>query len=182
MHDVIKNQYYEWLSGIVCENRFAKGVSYQKLLTHLHNTKFKHLIPRDRNRAEDGIDLRYRFAMDQGYEDDYKIVLADLNGRCSVLEMLVALAIRCEETIMDDPRYGNRTGQWFWGMIVNLGLGGVTDDNYDMNYVNDVIIRFLNRDYEPDGKGGLFTVRNCNEDLRDIEIWSQLCWYLDSFL
>ena len=182
MHDVIKNQYYEWLSGIVCNNRFAKSVSYRKLLMHLHNTKFKHLMPRDRNRAEDGIDLRYRFAMDQGYEDEYEIVLADLNGRCSVLEMLVALALRCEETIMDDPSYGNRTGQWFWGMIVNLGLGGITDDNYDKGYVTDVITRFLNREYDPDGRGGLFTVSNRSEDLRDVEIWSQLCWYLDSFL
>jgi len=177
----IKNEYYEWLSDIVCENRFSKNVSYTKLLMHLHNTKFKYLIPRDRNRAERGINLRYNFAIDQGYEDNYEIVLADLNGRCSVLEMLVALAMQCEE-LMDDPRYGDRTGQWFWGMITNLGLGGIRDDNYDKDYVTDVITKFLNRDYEPDGKGGLFTIRNCDEDLRDVEIWTQLCWYLDSFL
>lgn len=148
---------------------------------HLHNTKFKHIIPKDRNRAEWGINLRYNFAIDQGYEDDYEIVLSYLNGRCSVLEMLVALAMQCEER-MDDPRYGDRTGQWFWGMITNLGLGGIRDENYDKGYVTDVITRFLNREYDPDGKGGLFTIKNCEADLRDVDIWSQLCWYMDSFL
>ena len=46
--------------------------------------------------------------------------------------------------------------------------------------VEDVIERFLDREYGPDGKGGLFTVRHCEYDLRDVEIWYQLCWYLDS--
>lgn len=45
------------------------------------------------------------------------------NRPCSVLEMIIALAIRLEEHIMDDPDIGNRTGQWFWDMIVSLGLG-----------------------------------------------------------
>jgi hypothetical protein len=103
-----------------------------------------------------------------------------LDGPCSVLEMMIALAIRCEETIMDDPDIGDRTRQWFWGMIINLGLGGMTDANFDPDFVDDSVLRFLNRDYEPDGRGGLFTIRNCHRDLRDVEIWYQLCWYLDS--
>lgn len=180
MRDEIKNEYYEWLSDIVCGERFSKNISYRKLLMQLHNTKFKHILPRDRNRADDGIDLRYRFAMNRDY--GYEIVLNDLNGRCSVLEMLVALSIRCEETIMDDPDYGDRTGQWFWGMINNLGLGHMSDDKFDKDYVNDAVTKFMSREYSPDGKGGLFTIRNCETDLRDVEIWSQLCWYLDSFL
>ncbi len=182
MRDIIKNQYYEWLSGMVCKGRTTNGISYQKLLMHLHTIKFKYLIPRDKNRAEDGISLRYRFAKTQGYENDYEIVLSSLNGRCSVLEMMVALAVRCEIDIMDDPRYGDRTGQWFWGMVVSLGLGGLTDDNYDKGYVNDVITKFLNREYDSNGKGGLFTVNNDSIDMRDLEIWNQLCRYLDSFL
>jgi hypothetical protein len=103
-----------------------------------------------------------------------------LSGPCSVLEMLIALAIRCEETIMDDASMGNRTGQWFWGMINNLGLGGMTDDIVDVGVVDSVIERFLARDYEPNGEGGLFTIRRCSEDLRTVEIWVQLLWYLDT--
>ena len=38
------------------------------------------------------------------------------------------------------------------------------------------------REYAPDGRGGLFTIRNCEEDLRKVEIWYQLCWYLDTII
>ena len=96
--------------------------------------------------------------------------------------MMTALAIRCEENIMDDTRYGDRTTQWFWGMINNLGLGSMWGDNYDKVYVDQVLQTFLNRDYAPNGKGGLFTIRNCDRDLRDVEIWYQLNWYLNSIL
>lgn len=81
---------------------------------------------------------------------------------------------------MDDPSYGDRSLQWFWGMIVSLGLGSMTDDLYDDDYVTYVLDRFMDRKYEPNGKGGLFTIRDCDRDLRTVEIWYQLCWYLDS--
>ena len=143
----------------------------------LHNTEFRWTISRDKNRAYDGIDLRNRFSLQLGYELD----LADyIKGPCSVLEMMIALSLRCEETIMDNTSYGDRTTQWFWGMINNLGLGDMVDSRFDKEYVNDIIQRFLDRDYEPDGKGGLFTIRVCDYDLRDVEIWCQLLWYLDS--
>ena len=80
---------------------------------------------------------------------------------------------------MDNPAVGDRTGQWFWGMITNLGLGSMTDYNYNRVYVEDVVARFIDNDYEPNGRGGLFTIKNCDCDLRDVEIWKQLCWYLD---
>jgi hypothetical protein len=135
----------------------------------------------DGNRAEDGIDLRYRFGYEQGYDSPMIATLLD-DRPCSVLEMLIALAIRCEEHIMDDPDIGNRTGQWFWNMIINLGLGFMDDTKFDENYVKDVISRFLYRKYKRNGEGGLFTVEHCKNDLRTVEIWYQMCWYLDEVL
>lgn len=175
----IINEYFEFMVGIVCRNRFPEHISYRKLLTHLHKTRFRYSIIQDKNRAEEGIDLRWRFALAQGYEDIYEDALT---GPCSVLEMMVALALRCEENFMDDPRYGDRTAQWFWEMVVNLGLGPMRDDNFDRLYVIDTLERFLDRDYEPDGRGGLFTIRNCDRDVRTMEIWHQLCYYLDNFV
>ena len=96
--------------------------------------------------------------------------------------MMTALAVRCEEHIMTDPDVGNRTGQWFWQMITNLGLVDMTDSKFDRKYVDLVIQRFLDRTYEPDGKGGLFTIEHCPYDLRTVEIWYQLCWYLDKLI
>jgi hypothetical protein len=65
-------------------------------------------------------------------------------------------------------------------MIVNLGLGGMTDSNFDEDVAEDIIVKFLNREYESDGRGGLFTIKNCGQDVRRMLIWDQLCHYLDT--
>ena len=175
----INADYFEWLYEGMCGDRYSKNVSYRKLLERLHNINFRYTIPNDRNRANDGKNLRYSFAVAEGCEDNPEMITEYLEGPCSVFEMMVALAQRCE-SVMDDPKIGDRTSQWFWGMIANLGLNGMTDNRYDEQYVNDVIDHFLDREYKSNGKGGLFTIRNCEYDLRDVEIWYQLCWYLDT--
>lgn len=173
--DRINNEYFEWLCELIAIGRFSKRVSYRKLLVHLHNIEFTWFIPHDDNRADDGIQLRRRYALVQ---NDMSLTRY-IKGPCSVLEMMVALAIRCED-FMEDTLLGNRSGQWFWGMVNNLGLSPMTDSEFDRDYIDDVIARFLNREYEPNGKGGLFTVRNYGRDMRTVEIWCQLTWYLDS--
>lgn len=82
---------------------------------------------------------------------------------------------------MDDPSIGNRTSQWFWRMITNLGLGHMNDDVYSKKEVSYILKRFLDREYERDGRGGLFRIRNA-DDLRNVEIWTQLLWYLDTII
>lgn len=175
----ISDEYFEWLFDLVCSGRFSRRISYRNLLTQLHDTEFRYSISKDRNRAEDGKELRHQFALIHD-EDLYDTIADALDGPCSVLEMMIALAIRCEEGIMDDPLVGDRTGQWFWGMVNNLGLGSMADSRYDEKYVDEVIERFLNREYERNGRGGLFIIKNCKYDLRDVEIWYQMCWYLDT--
>lgn len=175
--DYINDDYFEWLCELIDAKRFSKSVSYRKLLIHLHDIEFIWFIPKDENRASDGINLRRRYAFHHDMDDD---ITEYIDGPCSVFEMMVALAVRCEEGIMDDELAGDRTGQWFWGMIRNLGLSSMTDSKFNKNRVDDIVMRFLNRDYEPDGRGGLFTVKNYDRDLRTVEIWWQLNWYLDS--
>ena len=177
----LNKEYFEWMYQLVYNEKYPKRLSYRKLLTHLHDIEFTYIIGMDGNRAEDGIDLRYRF----GYERQYEapVIATYLDDRpCSILEMLTALAIRCEEHIMDDPDIGNRTGQWFWSMISNLGLDFMSDTKFDKRYLDGVISKFLNREYKRNGEGGLFTVNNCKHDLRTAEIWYQMCWYLDDII
>lgn len=171
----IRDLYFEWLISLINNKRKC---NFRKLLTRLHQTTFKCKLRRDLNRCEDGVDLRYRYSLEHEPEDFD--ILNEFLGRCSILEMMVGLAVRCEEQIMDDPKYGNRTGQWFWEMVVSLGLGYMSDDRYDKNIVDEILDIFMKREYEPNGKGGLFTIEN--GDLRDVEIWYQMCWYLDSLI
>ena len=175
------NAYFEWMCQLVYDRGYCKRLSYRKLLARLHDTAFAYSVPMDGNRMDDGIDLRYRFGRENGYRDAMIAAYLD-DSPCSVLEMMTALAVRCEEHIMTDPDVGNRTGQWFWQMITNLGLGDMTDSKFDRKYVDLVIQRFLDRTYEPDGTGGLFTIEHCPYDLRTVEIWYQLCWYLDKLI
>ena len=175
------NNYFEFLAGVVSDDRFGKNVTYRRLLMHLHTIEFRWTIKDDSNRANDGVSMRWRFAQETGRERYYEEISECLAGPCTVLEMLVALAVKCEENIMDDPNYGNRTGQWFWKMITNLGLSTMYNNKFDKKIVNIVIEKFLDREDEPNGQGGLFVIRNCRKDLREVPIWQQLCWYLDNF-
>ena len=173
--DELIDQYFNWMYQLVVDDRYSTK-SYRKLLSRLHDTEFTYTIPMDGNRAEDGVDLRYRFGREQNYCDS--MIASFLDDRpCSVLEMMVALSIRCEEHLMDNPDIGDRTGQWFWNMIVSLGLGYMNDSRFDRYRVDQVLERFLQRGYERNGDGGLFIVNN-GRDMRSTEIWYQMNYYL----
>lgn len=171
----IKNKYFDYLVDIV--DPVGKKTPYKKMLSALHKTVFE-CLPFDSDRESDGMEMRKRF-----YDDTIGVTKSDmryLNEPCSVLEMMVALALRCEETIMDDPKYGNRTKQWFWEMIKSLGLKNANDRLFDEGTFNRIMEQFLHRQYSRDGKGGLFMIKDCRDDLTDYDIFTQLCWYINS--
>ena len=164
--------------SLVCDGRFHESISYRQLLSFLHEVEFTYFVPYDENRAADGVALRYRFCLIHECLEMERY----LTGPCSVLEMIVALAILCEERLMVNPTMGDRTAQWFWEMITNMGLSAMHDTQYNEWLVNDVVGRFLNREYEPDGRGGLFRVKGWDRDMRTAEIWHQLMAYINSMV
>lgn len=180
VNNEIKSLYFDWLCKIINDGIGSRNtLDYTKLLSYLYDTTFYYLIEMDSNRAGDGIYLRCRFASEHNI-DNWTLYFK--GEECSVLEMMVALAVRMEDSIMYDSDIGNRTPKWFWMMIKNLGLIHSNDYSFDYEYVKNVINNFLNRNYDSDGSGGLFTIKNYDKDLRDIEIWYQMqayCMYLD---
>lgn len=177
VEDRINSDYFEWMYDLVCAEQFAESISYRRLLTFLHDVEFVYFVPYDENRAAEGIGLRYRYCL----LHDCRELEWCLDGPCSVLEMMIALAMCCEN-IMDDLSMGDRTSQWFWNMITNMGLGGMYDHNFDEQLVTDVVDRFLRREYEPDGRGGLFRVKDWDRDMRTAEIWHQLMAYINNMV
>lgn len=173
----LNSLYFRWMCRLVCKGRFQGPMPYHKLLMHLYGKGFYPALTMDENRADDGTDLRYRFGYEKGYDASVITLLDD--RPCSMLEMMVALALRCEEGIMCDPDYGDRTGEWFWYMIDSLELTAMRDERFDPDYVDDILIRFNTRAYRKDGRGGLFYIPNTPKDMRNAEIWYQMCWYLD---
>lgn len=172
----LNNRYFNWLCSII-SNRYVDSESYQKLMKKLHSMDFTYTIPGDSNRETDGIDLRYRFSQEQNYIQPMCAVFLD-DRPCSVLEMLVALSARCEEQIMCESDMEDRTGKWFWLMISNLGLDSMNDICYEDKTVEKTIKKMLNREFKRNGSGGLFRTANPDRDMRSVEIWEQMCWYL----
>ena len=174
---MIREEYYKWLCRFIFT---SPRRNYKLLIKYLYGVEFTYFIPFDENRYEDGIDLRRRFAVESGYVQDH---LCNIMGDdpCSMLEMMIALSIRCED-IMEDVEIGDRTSQWFWTMIDNAGFNSLTDIDFDSREAEYIANRILNREYGPCGEGGLFYIEhNCHEDLRTTELWYQLCWYLNSY-
>ena len=168
-----KKRYFHWLCDFT-----GDWASYKLLLRRLHDTPFLYILDRDENRAKDGMDLRYRFVCKNNIDKSEIERYFKDTEHCSILEMMIALAIRCEEHIMANSDLGDRTGRWFWAMIANLGLGLQMDTNYCPRKIDDILQDFINREYAPNGEGGLFTVHNSRFDLRSVEIWYQAMWYL----
>lgn len=164
------SDYFEWL----CEFAYQPNifpVSYKKLFKKLFSTEFIHQSI-DINRALDGVYLRYRYSDTEGINEMEAEKEFDIFP-CTVLEALIALALRCEDDIMGDTAYGDRTGQWFWEMLSSIGLSKYNDDNYDEEEVDRLIDMFLYRNYGPNGEGCAFRSSD-GEDMRNIDLWYQM--------
>lgn len=178
--------YFGWMCWTI-EDRSRSPKTYKKLLRRLHEIPFRYSLDMDGNRETDGIELRYRFGDEGGYED-YLVANYLDDKPCSMLEMMTALCIRCEESIMDGypldrlPSIDTFSEFLFGVMLDNLGISNMDDRNFDIDIVDEAVERFLERDYEPNGNGGLFALKRPRRDMRGVEIWYQMCWYLDEIL
>lgn len=178
----LAQSYSDWLYEIALgnKNRSFRNCSYYRLIAYLFNRDYIPSMEMDENRAIDGIDLRYEFA-DVNHIPYAKIEYEFAECECSVLEMMLALAIKMEQHIMVDSDYGDRTGQWFWEMIVSLGLSGMNDSQFDEKKADLIFDRFDNREFSYNGKGSLFTLETPNTDMRDLDIWYQMqLWLMEN--
>jgi len=159
---------------------------YSNVLHLLHSINFQYIRPLDENRLKDGINLRYHFSC--GCKIPYNIVYANFNNNtCSMLEMMASLAKRCEDDIMSDYKYGDRTSEWFYMMFCNLGLDKYDNDRWNCYFseaeITDILYRFMDIGYNSDGSNGnLFITNNPNIDLRNMQIWDQMCLCMNQIL
>lgn len=161
--------YYRWLVDLLNDDYLR--TNYQKLLWHLYVTEFFWELEYDENRAAGGLNLRRLYGKEIGYPN-YSLPM-----KCSVLEMMIALARKTDSDIMYDPSIGDRTRSWFWVMLQNLGLDIYDDFSYDELAVNKILDVFMHHRYAPDGEGGMFPCRGIETDLRSTDIWWQLNQY-----
>lgn len=170
----IKQAYFDWLYRQI-ECREASGL--EDFLYEIHTHPFVCRIPNDDNRAEDGLVLRNTFIDKQ----DFDVPDDALPGPCTILEMLIALAKRMD-FILFDPAKGWRISNWFWLFINNLKLqkyNSTDEDAERKQKFNKIVLKkFVAREYQADGRGGLFPLNSPRCDQREVEIWYQMMDYI----
>lgn len=175
----LRNEYFKWLCACICHDDYDTA-TYGRLLSYLFSVDYEPRYVMDENRAHDGIGLRYRFAQELNWT--YEDVYAEFEQKqCSMLEMMVALSLRFDDEFLYAPMYGHRADQWFWMMISNMGLIYMGDESFDRVTVSSIIKRFLNGSYSRNGEGGLF-ILNGEENINELDIWSQACRFADQML
>lgn len=167
MREPIEAEYFNWLCAKVLT---TSGTSYHDLLRILYQTEFSWEVQGDKNRADDGCELRYEFLNASGWDPDPHW----FDEPCSVLEMLIAFANRAAFQT-DMPPQG-----WFWEFLENLDLAEHRHVSArDIPRIQEILLIFVSRTYDSSGYGGMFPLRKPQKDQREVEIWYQFCEYLE---
>jgi len=168
-----ESRYFDFLCAIV-----GRSHEYSILLDELHGIEFYSLIPNDDNRCEDGKHLRQLFIDEVGPTGSSSLP----HNHCTVLEMLIGLSFRLEfETAQS--RWEKKPSEWFWILIDNLGISEWDNECFDehrdeWSVLDEQVGRMLARDYEANGNGGLFPLKETKRDQRRVEIWYQMSEYI----
>lgn len=165
--DAVKN-YLRWL----CDDVGLDYNNYSNLVSTMLTYVFNDTVDNDINRTWDAIANREDFE----HEYDVEVDIGD-NDSAGILEVLVVLSRRAAD-IMYDANNEDQTEYYFDIMMRNLGLYKYDNDHYDHHKVSNILHIFNNRMYDRYGHGSIFVVNNPPGDMKDVEIWSQLNWYL----
>ena len=181
----LKDDYFSWLIRLVSK----RDRRYEKLGQELHKKKFRWFVHNDENRCADGLALRDRFVELEGLDESHLEVEYFLKGDCTVLEMLIGLAMRMNDLMYDlDDTQKDKTPIFFWHLLKNLtldrfddghGLRGEFDPAVEAE-IDEILEILMDRTYGVDGLGGLFPLKKRNrKDQSVTEIWYQMMAWLD---
>ena len=166
-------KYLDWLYFEILNGPDSLFKAYNSLFKTLLGIDYVVVHPMDKNRFKDGLELR------EDYCRDNCVYLSDISDNCTVFDAFVALAYRMEKDIMAPMAGKFDCFRWFWGFIEALELDDFDENGYDEGWICSIIDRFLYRKYDKNGKnGGIFPLHFCNEDAREMELWSQMNEFL----
>ena len=164
MYEQELDGYFFWLVDKISNGEV--GHDRMAMLKQLYFWPCYYSIPNDGHRYEEAMNLRERYTYETGNICCYE-------GTCNVLELLVSLAKMVSEDVLGTFYHKNRTYEWFWMMIENLGLEYVDD-----GLRREIVRKWVERDFDFDGYGSPFPLKNPPEDQRNVEIWKQICNYI----
>jgi len=171
------NEYFLWLCDLI-----SPSDRYRNLLYILYSIPFYWSILWDDDRNTDGLRLRDIYLENTPVNNNVTFPFRE----STVLEVIISIAIYIEDQVMHDPLYGDRTSEWFWMMIGNLGLTGriknFSDPNWDEEtdpkWVSDIVDIWLSRHYDTNGFGGLFPLKKVSQNQQKVSLFYQMHAFL----
>lgn len=165
----------DYLQYLLWRGNLERLTRYGRLFEILHHMEFRYIIERDENRDADGADLRdgYDVPNDYSVEEDE----AFMAHWTSVLEVLLALAIRVDDEYIGDPSE-EHPEKFFMEMIKNLGLDIFKGNRYREDDVHRIVDKWLDRGFARNGVGSPFPLHHSRRDQRRLEMWDQMQAYI----
>ena len=173
------------------------GENHRKLCVELFKNRFfitRSAPKRDIDREKDGLELRKEWSyethkLDNIIWDEYPGDNFDYEMQpipCTMLEMIIGISKRMSEQLMDKDGE-DKTAQYFWEIIGNLGLDCLDDDNFGWETglapknIGKTCEILCKRQYNPDGTGGgMFPMPGLlGINQKKMEIWYQMQEYIN---
>ena len=176
----MEQEYFDFLLSFLDESdeELPSIFDNYHLLGKLHHTEFRYSAMMDRNRDMDGREWRNRYGGE--------LSPAFLKRPASVLEVLLGLADRMAFELDDEEGLD----PYFWEMLNNLGIA-YSDYDFELDEsldrkVNKTLSRWMSRQYDSHGRGGIFPLESVPEFYRSdefqnqnrLELWYQMQLYL----
>lgn len=170
----IQEAYFYWLYEQVFDPQPDDRENYFTVCGIMHQVIFRDMVPHDSNRIAEAAGLRngfVKFAGSVGPVEQAEL----MSPNASVFEVLVALTDRAQFIVP----LGRKT--WFRVFIEKLELYKWNDlycGRRSTFPIERAIHIFNNREYQPNGLGGIFPLRYPKEDQRGVELWYQMGAYM----
>lgn len=176
-------EYYRWLISLIDPpaNVDSDIRRHGILLFALwrHEFFWMDIYDHEEDRANDGKQLRERFMME--FDAPPSIVP---QGPCNVLEMLIAFAIRIDNTV-HDWQIGSHPWDWVEMFITNLGLTDLTDDDIrprDNGFITAKLEYWMAHDIGTRGERGLFRFKRPVLMINNMTNWDMMQKWVAEYL
>ena len=101
-----------------------------------------------------------------GYKED--------DPEVSIGEVLIAMCVKMAYNVMGDAD----PGLYFWEFLDNLGLLNYPNKKFDKFEVDQIVKKWLKKDFKKNGIGSPFPIPNTSFDLRTFDMWRHCNLYI----
>lgn len=147
----------------------VNGYGYEDMLRVLYSYPFEIIVETDANLLPNVFALRDEYGYKpKPYEKDM----------ANCFEIFISLASKFD-WLLSDLKNPDRTEEWFWMMMKNTGLIFYDNEHFNRDDIESICDVFVHRKYKTNGYGGPFPLRQPRKNVRRVDLWYQINWYVN---